>query len=62
MMDLKEVVSKPVQNILSPEIINKEKIKTNTFNKDSSKEEISYYKSSVTRKLSVKNEKDNKSV
>ena len=61
-MDLKEVVSKPVQNILSPEIINKEKIKTNTFNKDSSKEEISYYKSSVTRKLSVKNEKDNKSV
>ena len=31
MVDLKEFFSKPAQNILSPEIINKEKIKTNTF-------------------------------
>ena len=61
MVDLKEVVSKPVQNILPPEIANKENIKTSTFNNDSSKEENSYYKNSVTRKLSVKNEKGNKS-
>ena len=61
-MDLKEVVSKSVQNILSPWIINKEKIKTYTFNNNSSKEEISDYENSVTRKLSVKNEKGNKSI
>ena len=60
MVDLKEVVSKPVQNILSPEIINKEKIKTNSFNSNSSGEEISDYENSLTRKLSVKNGKDNK--
>ena len=57
MVDLKEVLSKSVQNILSPEIINKEKIKTNTFNNTSSKEEMSDYENSVTRKLSVKDEK-----
>ena len=57
MVDLKEVLSKSVQNILSPEIINKEKIKTNTFNNNSSKEEMSDYENSVTRKLSVKDEK-----
>ena len=57
MVDLKEALSKSVQNILSPEIINKEKIKTNTFNNNSSKEEMSDYENSVTRKLSVKNEK-----
>ena len=57
MVDLKEFFSKPAQNILSPEIINKEKIKTNTFNNNSSKEEMSDYENSVTRKLSVKNEK-----
>ena len=62
MVDLKEVVSKPVQNILSPEIINKEKMKTNTLNNHSSNEEISYYKNSLTRKLSVKNGKGNKSI
>ena len=61
MVVLKEVVSKPVQNILPPEITNKENIKTSTFNNDSSKEENSYYKNPVTRKLSVKNEKGNKS-
>ena len=43
MVGLKEVFWKPVQNILSPEIINKEKIKTNIFNNNSSKEEISDY-------------------
>ena len=42
MVVLKEVVSKPVQNILPPEITNKENIKTSTFNNDSSKEENSY--------------------
>ena len=57
MVDLKEALSKSVQNILSPEIINKEKIKTNTFNNNSSKEEMSDYENSVTRKLSVKDEK-----
>ena len=40
---------------------NKEKIKTNTFNNQSSKEEISYYENSVTRKISLKTEKGNKS-
>ena len=54
-------VSKPVQ-ILSPEITNKGKIKTNSFNNHSSKEEISDYENSVTRKLFVKNEKGNKSI
>ena len=57
MVDLKEVLSKSVQNILSPEIINKEKIKTNTFNNNSSNEEMRDYENSVTRKLSVKDEK-----
>ena len=61
-MDLKEVVSEPVQNILSPEIINKEKMKTNTLNNHSSNEEISYYKNSLTRKLYVKNRKGNKPI
>ena len=55
-------VSKRVQNNLSPKILNKEKIKDNTCNKDSSKEEISDYERSVTRKLSVKTEKGNKSI
>ena len=61
-MDLKEVVSEPVQNILSPEIRNKEKMKTNTLNNHSSNEEISYYKNSLTRKLYVKNRKGNKPI
>ena len=60
MVGLKDVFWKPVQNILSPEIINKEKIKTNSFNNNSSGEEISDYENSLTRKLSVKNGKDNK--
>ena len=36
-------VSKRVQNILSPEIISKERIETNAFNNNSSKKEISDY-------------------
>ena len=50
-------MSKRVQNILSPEIINKEKIKINTFSNNNSKEEISDYV-----KLFVKTEKGNKSI
>ena len=45
-----------VQNILSPEIINKEKIKINTFSNNKSQEETSDYV-----KLFVKTEKGNKS-
>ena len=50
-------VSKRVQNILSSEIINKEKIKINTFNNNNSKEEIRDYV-----KLFVKTGKGNKSI
>ena len=50
-------MSKRVQNILSPEIINKEKNKINTFSNNNSKEEISDYV-----KLFVKTEKGNKSI
>ena len=45
------------QNILLPEIINKEKIKINTYNNNNSKKEISDYV-----KLSVKTGKGNKSI
>ena len=50
-------VSKRVQNILSSEIINKEKIKINTFNNNNSKEEIRDYV-----KFFVKTGKGNKSI
>ena len=50
-------VSKRVQNILSPEIINKEKIKINTFHSNNSKKEIRDYV-----ELSMKTEKINKSI
>ena len=50
-------VSKRAQNILSPEIINKEKIKISIFSNINSKEEISDYV-----KLFVKTEKGNKSI